>query len=195
MRIISGEYKGRRYSGAIPSEIRPTTDKVRESIFNILENYIDFDGIIVADVCAGTGFMGFEALSRGASFCYFFEKSRKASHIIKDFAESLILLVPEEIESAKKKNQIIFGDAQKKINSLSKDSPELKLNLIFFDPPYASMLFNPIIDAVTNSGLVQKGTIFVIEHSVKSKLLLPVQWELLTERNFGDTGVIFAKYK
>jgi 16S rRNA (guanine966-N2)-methyltransferase len=185
MRIVGGIYKGRKYSGVIPDEIRPTTDNVRESIFNILSNYINFDGITVADICAGTGFLGFEAMSRGAGYCYFFEKSKKSTALISTIADSF--KIPKE------NYKIIFGDAVKSIKSFAANFPGKKLDLIFFDPPYESGLFNPVIDAVTLYSLAEKGAIFVIEHDNKTKLILPDSWDLLDERTYGGTGVIFAK--
>ncbi|MFC2131221.1 16S rRNA (guanine(966)-N(2))-methyltransferase RsmD [Bacteroidota bacterium] len=187
MRIISGLYKGRRYTGAIPAVVRPTTDNVREAIFNILANHIDFDDIIVADICAGTGFMGFEALSRGAAKCYSFEKSRKVIELIKKAAS--------QIQIPNDKYQIISGDAEKKIKKLAKDSPELKFKLVFFDPPYDSSLFNPVIGELTQSTLIESGCIFIIEHSTKTRLILPGKWDVLTERIFGGTNVVFAESK
>ena len=74
MRIVSGKYGGRRLSLKLPEGIRPTSDNTRESIFNILNNYIDWDGLTVLDICAGTGALGFEALSRGAEYTVFIEK-------------------------------------------------------------------------------------------------------------------------
>ncbi len=177
MRIISGKYRGRKYFGAIPKGTRPTTDNVRESIFNILTNYIDFENLLVADICAGTGFMGFEALSRGAEFCFFFEKNIKTSELIKKVAFQF------KIDNYK----VIAGDAQKKLKSFNKDFPEVKFDLIFFDPPYESDLFNTVIKSINDNSLLLKDCIFVVEQSLKTKIILPENYQILTERVFGTT--------
>jgi len=177
MRIISGKYKGRRYSGAIPDGTRPTTDNVRESIFNILNNYIDFEEQMVADICAGTGFMGFEALSRAAKKCFFFEKSKKAIELINKIALQF------QIDNY----EIISGDAQKKLMNFAKTNTGVKFNLIFFDPPYDSNLFNKSIEIIYRNDLLKKNGLFVVEQSLNTKIILPENYVLLTERIFGTT--------
>jgi 16S rRNA (guanine966-N2)-methyltransferase len=197
MRIIAGEYKGKLISKSIPSGIRPTTDKVRESLFNILTNHIDFKEKIVADICAGTGFLGFEALSRGAQLCYFFEKNRKVIEFIKKSAKDLGI--------SKDNYKIIPGDALKTINKFSEKNsdPEFHIqninnihfDIIFFDPPYNSGLFNPVIDAVTNSSLIRTGTIFIIEYPNKLKLVLPEICKILSERTYSTTSITITEFK
>ena len=87
MRIISGQNRGLRLtslgSGDSGVNLRPTTDRVRESLFNILQNRLDFDGLVVLDLFAGTGALGLEAISRGAEYVTFVEKSRFSQDIIK----------------------------------------------------------------------------------------------------------------
>ena len=185
MRIVGGDYKGRRYDGAIPDMIRPTTDNVRESIFNILTNFIDFENLIVADICAGTGFMGFEALSRGAEKCYFFEKNRKAIELIEKISEKL------KIE--KTQFDIIQGSAEKKLIQIEADKPKLEFDLIFFDPPYSAGLFDNIISILSNSKLVKKGSIFVIESSNLTNLILNDNWNILQKKVYGSTNVLIAE--
>ena len=83
MRIVGGEHKGRQLQGKLPSGIRPTLDAVRESIYNILNNYFDWEATTMADICSGSGAMGLEALSRGAKKVYFVDKSKQACNHIK----------------------------------------------------------------------------------------------------------------
>lgn len=181
MRIISGKYRGRRYSGAIPAEIRPTTDNARESIFNILSNHLSFEGKVIADICAGTGFLGFEALSRGTEYCYFFEKSSKSIALIQKIASQL------SVDNFK----IFKGDAYKKIKSMKSEINNIAFDLIFFDPPYQSALFNPVIGAIADFELLKKGGIFVVEQSSATQLIIPDKFHVLNERKMGDTKVLF----
>jgi len=183
MRIVSGKYRGRRYSGTIPSEIRPTTDNLRETIFNILANNISFESLTIADICAGTGFMGFEALSRGASKCYYFEKSRKSIELIYKIAASF------KIENF----EVIKGDAVKKLQSFSINNPDMRFDLIFFDPPYGSNQFNNIINVINENYLLVGGGLMVVEESVSTQILLPENFEKVSEKTFGATRIIILK--
>ena len=89
MRIISGIYGGRKINGKIPAGVRPTSDLARESIFNKLSHLIDIDEKMIADVCAGTGAMGIECLSRGAKHCVFVDSSRKSCDFIRQTMNEL----------------------------------------------------------------------------------------------------------
>jgi 16S rRNA (guanine966-N2)-methyltransferase len=183
MRIVSGEYKGRRSQLAVPPGVRPTADAVRETIFNILDNYIEFDDMQVLDICAGTGFLGFEAISRGAAHCTFIEKSRRTADFITKNAEI--------IKIAKDKFTIIVSDAVKAINKLS-DS-QSSFDLIFFDPPYQAGIEDNVIASICKSNIIHQDTTIVIEHSSLISPHYPDTWELLTSRVFGETQVdIFA---
>jgi len=187
MRIVRGKYKGHRVNSKIPPAIRPTADSVRETIFNILNNYIDMEDIVCADVCAGTGFLGFEALSRGAEHCFFFEKNRKSAEMIRKNAE--IIRIP------KNDFTLSFGDAHKTLKRFSENAPDKQFDLIFFDPPYASMISNSIIDVITSINLLNPNGILIAEHSEKESILLPENYELLKSRKFGDTIVDFIVVK
>lgn len=183
MRIISGKYKGRSFSGAIPAGIRPTTDNIRETIFNILSNYIELEGTLVADICAGTGFMGFESISRGAEFCYFFEKSRKSIELINKISKQF------RIECYK----ILQGDAVKNLKKFCNEFGEKQFDLIIFDPPYESNLYNSVIEEIFQNKLLSKEGILVIEMSVSLNLILDKKYKILTERAFGTTKLLLAK--
>jgi 16S rRNA (guanine966-N2)-methyltransferase len=124
MRIISGKFGGRRINAKIPAGVRPTLDSARETIFNILNNLIDFEDIRVLDLFAGSGMLGFEALSRGARECYSIEKSRKTFAFIKKSAE--------ELEIDKGSFHLINADATKFLNKLKEE--QIKFDLIFMDP-------------------------------------------------------------
>jgi 16S rRNA (guanine966-N2)-methyltransferase len=123
IRIISGTYKGRYINVPSSDKVRPTTDRVRETLFNLLNNQIDFDGISVLDLYAGSGALGIEALSRGASEVYFIEKSHSFAGNLKQNLASLG----------------ITGEAKvfnmEAAAFIRKEMP-VKFDLLFADPPY-----------------------------------------------------------
>ena len=183
MRIIGGEFKGRRLSSKILSGVRPTSDAARESIFNILLNYIDIDGIEIADLCAGTGALGIEALSRGAEFCCFVEKSRKtAGEIIKNL---------EALKVDKSDFRIFTMDAILFPAKIKKKIPEFSPGLIFTDPPYAAKMINKLLDNIKNDELLLPESLFVAEHDIRETVLIPEGFELLRTKKFGETVVDF----
>jgi 16S rRNA (guanine(966)-N(2))-methyltransferase RsmD len=181
MRITSGQYKSRRINTKIPSGVRPTLDMTKESIFNTLNNLIDFEGINVLDICAGTGALGFESLSRGADFCLFIEKNKRVVDFIRDVADML------EIE--KKQYKIIPIDAVRFINSSSKFTEKDSFDLIFTDPPYDLKILDEIMKGVIEHNLLKKGGFLIIEHSENKGLIIPESYELIKSKKYGTTFV------
>ncbi|MFP4528443.1 MAG: 16S rRNA (guanine(966)-N(2))-methyltransferase RsmD [Candidatus Kapaibacterium sp.] len=179
MRIISGKYGGRRFEGKIPTVTRPTTDYSKETLFNILSNHIDFEGITCADVCSGTGSLGLEAISRGAEKCYFFEKNRKAV--------DYFLRIFDKFNIPKEEYTIISGEAISKMHKLAEDHPEIKFDLIITDPPYTKNLGGRILEALHETGLAAEGAIYAAEHGTLERIDPPTGWSLLTSREKGET--------
>lgn len=180
MRIISGKFGGRRVNSKIPTGIRPTTDQTRESIFNLLDNLIDIQGIRALDVCAGSGMLGFEALSRGAKRCDFIEKNRKAASFIWHIAKSF--------DIKKEAYDVIVGDAKKitfKLNEYLED----EVGLIFFDPPYEAALYDEVLHNLSMSDLVAKDAIFISERSSLKQFKYPEAFELIKSKNYGGACV------
>jgi len=178
MRIIGGEYGGRKIKVKIPENVRPTTDLVRESMFNILHNLIDFDNLNVLDLFAGTGALGIECLSRGAGFVRFVEKNRKTSELLRSIAE--------DIKISREKYQITVNDAVKFLN---KDSePKQFFDLVFADPPYDADVYDSILLNLLNSSILSDDFIAVIEYRSSNNLVVPDDFEIINERIFGDTG-------
>lgn len=182
MRIISGKYGGRRFDLKIPPETRPTTDFVKEIVFNVLRNLTDFEGKIIYDVFAGTGAYGFEALSRGAVFCCFVDKSNKSINIIKTIIEKLNL--PE--------NQffIIQKDAFQFFKNLSA-YPIEKPDIIFIDAPYEMKLENSLLDLIKSSNTYKNSSIIVVEHSKMLKITPPPGFEIIKSRETGESIIDF----
>jgi 16S rRNA (guanine966-N2)-methyltransferase len=156
LRIISGEFKGRLIKVPDSKLIRPMTDRVRETLFNILSNKIDFNGIKVLDIYAGSGSLGLECLSRGAS---------KADFVEKDFA--IYKNLQENISSLNinDKCKVYKMDVLK----FSQGSPEAGYNLIIADPPFfKDDVYNAVDNLVLNEYLANDGFI-IIERSIQTK--------------------------
>ena len=183
MRITGGRLRSRTLNTSGFQGIRPTTDRARETIFNILLNHCDLDGVSVLDLCAGSGALGIEAISRGAARAVLVEKSRKnCTHL----AESLKTLTIQDAV------RVVCDDAVRSIAALQGQNAEgQNFNLIFCDPPYAAKLINPVFAALASSEICSKDCIFIAEHDVRETVLLPTGWQKLTERHFGETIVEF----
>jgi 16S rRNA (guanine(966)-N(2))-methyltransferase RsmD len=185
MRIIGGELRGRRFTGKIPDNVRPTTEAAREAIYNTLNNYIDFDQIVVADICAGMGALGIEALSRGADFCFFFEKNKKTAYLLEEVLNYF------KIDDSR--YEIIIGDAVKNLVS-SADYLKNKIDLVLMDPPYEFMLCNQIIHNLVSLELMTEGAIIVAEHHLLETIDKHENIEKQNSKIYGTTAVDFLKY-
>ena len=183
MRIISGKFKGRRFDKKLPTGIRPTTDSTKETVFNILENLFDFDGKTVCDIFAGSGNLGFEALSRGVAFCTFVDRSRKAIEYIQTIAEQLKL--------DKKHYKCIKFDAYKYLKKMCEE--ETQLDLFFIDPPYELRLGNKIINTIKENNLLSDNGLIVNESMINDGLLLPDNFDIVAQKIFGTTQIHIIK--
>lgn len=150
MRIIRGKYGRRRFD--VPTNItaRPTTDFARENIFNVIENYVDLEGLDALDIFAGTGAVSFEFLSRECRSVTAVEKAATQQRFIAKVASQL---------GADNLN-LVRGDALRYISAAPRS-----FDVIFADPPYDMDGFADIPGAVLASGLVKSGTLFIIEHN------------------------------
>lgn len=177
MRIIAGDFKGRPLTAVPGKGTRPTTDKVRESIFNIIGPY--FDGGTVLDLYAGTGGLGIEALSRGIAKAVFIDIDPKAITVIK-----------ENISSFKLDNQVeVFRtDSHRALKALTKR--ELQFDLVFLDPPYAKQKIAEEIQLLQDFNLLAPGAQIVTEHD--ASVVLPESIGTFAKVRFvtyGDTTV------
>lgn len=154
MRIISGELKNRRLKTLKLAELRPATDRYRETLFNILRHYIDFNDIEVCDLYAGTGAVGFEAISRGAKLCTFVEKDIQTYKLIIENAtllgvENNIRVIKDTAENYTRKTMVNF-------------------DLIFADPPYNSETIYEVYRNIIDRRLVRENGVLVIQRSRKT---------------------------
>lgn len=186
MRIIAGAFRGLTLAsvgkGDVGAHLRPTTDRVRESLFNILMGGKYGDPITearVLDLFAGTGALGLEALSRGADHVTFVDDGRKAQS-----------LVSQNIKLCKAAAQttLMHADATR-----LPQNPNAPYDLIFLDPPYAKSLGEKAIAAALNGGWVAPNALLVWEDS--AAIVPPEALDLLDMRKYGDTKINFLEPK
>lgn len=180
MRIISGKYKGRHLVSFKAGHIRPTMDRIKETIFNKWMLYID--GAQVLDLFAGTGNLGIEALSRGASHVTFVEKNSKSLRIIQ---ENLELLKVDKSE---------FLILPKDVLSFLKTYSDKKFDLIFIDPPFTEKMAHDVMTAVGSSQIFSEDTRIVIE-SIKQERIDDTYGDLACydRQDYGDKFLSFFK--
>jgi len=158
MRIISGEYRGRILKSPSDQKTRPTSDRLRETLFNILNPLISVETRFL-DLCAGTGAVGIEAISRGCEFVTFVDKSRRACALIR---ENLSLLRITE-----KHSEIVCLDAEKFVLRQNLAA----WDLVFFDPPYKIDYSKTLFEIAVNAGsLLRDEGRFIVEHHFKTNL-------------------------
>lgn len=180
MRIISGRFKSRQLVTFKADHIRPTTDRVKESIFNILIGSIE--GARVLDLFSGTGNLGIEAISRGAAYAECVESNRLSLKIIRENLEKLKIL--------KKEMNIISMDVFKYLKSYRGEAFEV----IFIDPPFTEKWAHKSLLAVESSLVAKLGTVVVIEASRHEHVENSYgAFHLLDRRDFGDKSALFYK--
>lgn len=182
MRIIGGELKGRKLRSIRGTAIRPTSDRVRESIFNIIRQRVA--GSKVLDLFAGTGALGIEALSRGAKTATFVDRSVSSLSIISRNLKSF------KVED---RSKTIKWDIHKNLNCL-KTLPSF-FDLVFMDPPYDMDIANRALENLHKCEALEKEAMIVVEHSPKEKIEIeaPV-FSSADERRYGKTLVSFLIY-
>lgn len=180
MRVISGYLKNRQLRPANKLNIRPATDRVKETIFNVLQTRLDLEDASILDLFAGTGSLGIEAISRSASKAIFVDSSPKACKLIKENIQIL---------GIDKYCEIICTDAIKFI-----EHSQLKFDLIFADPPYEYPKLKEIpIKIFSNKILKLKGYL-IIEHSKKTVFEDTELYKIELQKEFGNTIVTFFQY-
>lgn len=159
MRVIAGIHRGKKMVAPAGVTTRPTSDRVKEALFSILTSRFDFAGIRVLDICAGTGGLGIEALSRGAGSCCFIENNRTVKTIL---GKNILATCCQE------HSDILNMDALRALSAITGRGQ--RYDLAFFDPPYVSDLYNSVPEMLCSSGLLASGAIFVVECSARNSL-------------------------
>ncbi len=179
MRIISGSYKGKKLKTLAGLATRPTSDRAKESVFNILNKYIDWQGCHVMDVFAGSGALGIEALSRGAEDCVFVEKNKDAVSVIKYNIQSL---------SLQNKSKFVFDYLfLKKID-------EYKIDVAFIDPPYNKGLVVDALAVLSEKSILNKDAIIIVECEKDEKIDISDSFSVLDTRIYGKAKIIILQY-
>ncbi len=195
MRIIAGSLKGRRIPPASVGEVRPTSDRVRESMFSTLESLGELGGLRVLDLFAGSGSLGLECISRGAGTCVFVERDRAVAKRLFELLQTLDVQDCCEVKTNKAESFL------KSQGDVSTD----KFGLVFLDPPYE--LFQPVdlLSRLCGSPHVEPGTRVVYESRSELDLFDSAQCyavqgsslllERVRDKSFGDTVVSYLVLK
>jgi 16S rRNA (guanine966-N2)-methyltransferase len=184
MRIVAGRFRGAHLATPKDSAIRPTIDRVREAMFNILTHgagAVDLEGARILDLFAGTGALGLEALSRGAAYALFVEEAAEARGLIRRNVEAL---------GAIGVTRIFRRDATR-LGEIGTMKP---FDVAFADPPYGKGLAEKALNAAAEGGWLMPGAIIVVEERSDSGFTPPPSFEAFDTRTYGDTTVAFLRY-
>lgn len=183
MRVISGKARGTKLSSIESLSTRPTLDRVKESLFNIIQS--DLKGAVVLDLFAGSGQLGIEALSRGADKAYLCDINRDAVKMIKQNLEKTKL---------KDKAVVINEDYKKTLRTLNTNE---KFDIIFIDPPYKEdIAVDSIIDIIHESRLKENGIMIIETDEIERDLREINKIEnikIIDQRKYGRASLIFIK--
>lgn len=185
MRIVAGHHKGRHLAapGGDDRSIRPTSDRLREAVFNILAHWGEGDpipGARVLDLFAGTGALGIEALSRGAKFCLFVEEAARARALIRENIEAMALTGT---------SRLFRRDATR----LGPAGTVGRFSLVFLDPPYGKGLAEKALSSAREGGWLEERAVVVVEEKAGSGFAAPEGFEAVTQRTYGDSEVFFLR--
>ena len=183
MRVVGGRFRGRALAGPKSDAIRPTSDRLRETIFNVLAHgYGDpVEGARVIDLFAGTGAMGIEALSRGAAFCLFVDEGAQARGLIRENVEALGLGGATRL----------FRRDATRMGAAGQNPPA---SVVFCDPPYAKDIAPAALKSCADGGWLSPGALVVVEEAQGSSVTLPFGFDEVERRDYGETKVLFARY-
>jgi 16S rRNA (guanine966-N2)-methyltransferase len=182
MRVVGGSLRGRALAGPKSAAIRPTADRLRESLFNILAHaYGDpVPGARVLDLFAGTGALGIEALSRGGVFTLFVDQNAEARALLRENVTALGLGGT---------SRIFRRDATK----LGPARPLEPFSLAFLDPPYGQGLAQAALSSALAGGWLTKDALIVVEETTKAQFAAPAEFTELERRSYDDTEFVFLR--
>ena len=184
MRIVSGKYRGRAIASSEHAGLRPTSDRVRESLFNILAHGIEgfnLDGARVIDLFAGTGALGLEAISRGAGYCLFVEDGPESRGLIRTNVEAFGLTGV---------TRIFRRDA----TDLGLAGTMAPFSLAFLDPPYSKGLGEKALVSLSDGNWLVPGALIVLEERASVEVVWPAGFTEFDKRIYGDTQVVLARF-
>lgn len=184
MRIVGGTLRGRAIASPQHEGLRPTADRVRESLFNILAHGVDdfsMERARVIDLFAGTGALGFEAISRGAAFCLFVENEAEGRALIRTNVETFGLTGV---------TRIFRRDA----TDLGPAGTMAPFDLAFLDPPYGKGLGEKALAALAEGKWLVPGAVVVLEERAETAVALPPAFAEIDKRTYGDTQILLARF-
>ncbi|MFZ0693533.1 MAG: 16S rRNA (guanine(966)-N(2))-methyltransferase RsmD [Alphaproteobacteria bacterium] len=185
MRIIAGRHRGRTIRAPVGRDIRPTADRARQALFNILTHRsfegspFALEGARVLDAFCGTGAMGIEALSRGARHAFFLDNNRVALGIARENLQAL---------SEDRRATLFYADATRP----PKGEP---CNLVLLDPPYGANLAVPALRAFARHGWLAPDAVIVAEIGAREELAAPADFDVLEERRYGAAKFVILRYR
>lgn len=179
MKIISGKYKGRNLLGFDIDGTRPTMDRVKESLFAIIQNYLD--NSIILDLFSGSGNLGIEALSEGASYAYLVDFNHKAIDVIK-----------KNINTINIDNVDVLNMDYKQALKYLKDN-NIRLDIIFLDPPYKTNYIEKSIELIDEYDLVSNDGIIVCESDSLDKIIYSNKYKSIKEKRYGDKYIVLLQ--
>jgi 16S rRNA (guanine966-N2)-methyltransferase len=184
VRIVGGRWRGRTLKGPSSDDIRPTSDRLRETLFNILQHgYGDpVAGARVLDLFAGTGALGLEALSRGAAFALLVDDGTAARGIIRENVEAL---------GAGGTSRLFRRDATR-MGPVGQIGP---FAVVFCDPPYGKDLAPKALAACAQGGWLIPDALVIVEEEQGATIELPEGFETIERRNYGETTVLFGRHR
>ncbi|MFL0249896.1 16S rRNA (guanine(966)-N(2))-methyltransferase RsmD [Clostridium neuense] len=183
MRIISGIAKGRKLFPPASMVTRPTLDRVKESIFDIIQNEVPYS--VVLDAFAGTGSLGLEAVSRGAKSCILIDQSPETYSLLRKNVENL---------KFEDKCQTINMDSYKALKDLGYKNREF--DLIFIDPPYSKDMIPPAVDIITDKNMLKNDGLIVTKIDSEEEIYEGNKSIVLTRyKKYGNTTICFYKHK
>jgi 16S rRNA (guanine966-N2)-methyltransferase len=182
MRVVGGRLKGRQLVAPSSRDIRPTADRLRESLFNILTHaYGDpVSDARVLDLFAGTGALGIEAVSRGAAFALFVDTGAEARALLRNNVESLGL---GGVTKVYRRDAANLGPAH----------PMEPFSLVFLDPPYRMKLAEKALASLRDGGWLTSGALLVVEEAKAAQFAAPAGFDELERRIYDDTEFVFLR--
>ena len=182
MKVISGVYKGRKIEGYDINGTRPTMDRVKESLFATIQDYLNDS--IVLDLFSGSGNLGIEAISEGAKYAYL-------------VLATLVSLLPHPVIKTNINNiginncEVLNMDYLKAIKYLAEK--EVKLDLIFLDPPYQTNFIEKSIKLITQLNILSKTGLIICESDSIDRIVFPENYQIIKEKKYGDKWVVILK--
>jgi 16S rRNA (guanine966-N2)-methyltransferase len=182
MRVVAGRLKGRSLASPSSREIRPTADRLRESVFNILTHAYDdpIQDARVLDLFAGTGALGIEAVSRGAKFALFVDNGAEARALLRNNVEALGL---GGVTKVFRRDATNLGPAH----------PVEPFSLVFLDPPYGKGLGEQALASLREGGWLTPAALLIVEEAKAAGFVTPQGFEELERRAYDDTEFVFLR--